>query len=180
MHSLSEIQTLTKEYADAHALVRQRVEHLQALRARYERRLLPGIKRAVSEAAERRNVLKAAIEASPELFVRPRSHTFFGVKVGFQKLAASLNVGNKDGVVARIKKLWPERASMLIKTEEKLVLKALKGLSVAELAKLSITVVEGTDTVLVEHSDDAVEKLVAALMKTATPEQTEEAATPAE
>lgn len=163
--SLDIIQQLTRDFADAREILSNRVQNLNDEIDAAKRRLLPGIKKAVDAAKERKEALRAAIEQNPTLFVSPRTMVFFGVKVGMQKGKGKIEWEDADQVVKLIKKHLPEKADTLVKTTEKPIKKAISNLSVADLKKLGITVAESGDTVVIAPTDSDVDKIVSALLE---------------
>ena len=175
MTSLVDIETRAKKYAEARehlaGIVAALNEGIEALKRDHMTRL----KKAVADAAERHDALKALIEDAPELFVKPRTVVFHGIKLGYQKGKGKIEWEDPDQVVRLIKKHFPEQADVLITTVEKPVKDALNGLTAAELKKLGISVVEGGEAIFIKPTDSAVDKLVDALLEEAT-EEIQEAA----
>lgn len=173
MAALAEIEKLTKAYSLARALLREKVEALNDEIERLKRARLPQIRKAVEQASERQQALYAAIKESPELFERPRTIIFHGIKVGFQKGKGEITWEDKDQVVRLIKKHYPDNYETYIKITEMPVKSALAALSVQELKRLGVTVAETGDDVVIKAADTEIDKLVNALLKD---EETKEAA----
>lgn len=176
--TLGEIEKLTKDYADARdslsSTVRALEEKIEAIKNQY----LPGIKRQVGIAAERRLNLKNAIEDSKDLFRRPRTVIFHGIKVGLQKGKGKIEFDKNETerIVKLIEKHFPERAEDFIETKKTPIKKALNRLTVQELKKLGIEVEETNDAVVIKPTDSQIEKLVDRLLKEKDEESEEEAA----
>lgn len=169
--SLAEIESRTKRYADARGALLQIVQHLNDTIEALKRTHLPEIKRLVGRTAEREAELRFAIETAPELFERPRTQIFHGVKVGFRKGSGGIDWEDDDQVVALIEKHFAEdEAALLIKTTKKPIAKALEDLEVATLKKLGCTVESTGDVVVIKPTDTAVDKIVNALLKDAVEE----------
>lgn len=170
MATLNDIERSAKKYADARdhlaGIVAAMNEGIEAIKRDHMKRL----KKAVADAAEHHDALKALIEKAPGCFVRPRSVIFHGIKLGFQKGKGKIEWDDADQVVRLIKKHFPEQADVLITTSEKPVKEALNGLTAAELKKIGISVTEGGDAVFIKPADSAVDKIVDALLKDATAE----------
>lgn len=165
MASMNEVLQLTREYAMSRTVLRERVEALQAEIDALKRRRLPGIKSAVSTASERQALLREAVEESRELFVKPRTVIMFGIKVGIQKGKGELNWESSEQVVKLVRKQFPELADTLIKVVEKPAKSALSQLSMAELRKVGVTVIETGDQVIIKSTDSEIDRLVSALLK---------------
>lgn len=159
------IEALTKKYADARAIVSERVNALEDEVRSVHRRKVPGIKTAVAAAKDAQAELVAAVQAAPELFVKPRSYTLNGIKVGYAQGKGSLDWEDDEMVVARIERFFPREADVLIATKQKPVIEALKQLDAKDLAKLGVTFQGAGDYVFVKASDSAVDKLVKKILK---------------
>jgi hypothetical protein len=170
MATLNEIEQLSKTFA-AHRneladVVGALTEAIEALKRKH----LPVIKRRVEAAAEARAALKAALEDSAGLFVKPRTLILHGIKVGFQKGKGKIEWEDADQVVKLIKKHFPEQADVLILTKEKPAKEALEQLTAAELKKLGIEVADSGDVVVIKDTASDIDKLVTALLKDAAEE----------
>jgi hypothetical protein len=173
---LATIDRFTKEYADARQTLADRVQTLNDGIEEFKRKLLPGIKKAVNTAAEKKAVLSSAVQDGAHLFAKPRTVVMYGVKVGLEKGKGTIDWDDGDQVIKLIKKYFPDQADVLIKKTEKPIKKALAQLSVQELKKLGITVEETGDQVVIKGTDSEVDKLVKALLKEDEKEGIEEAA----
>ena len=177
MATLGEIDTLAKDFADTRERLSETVQKLKDAQEALLRQYLPGIKKQVGIAAARKLALKNAIEDGKDLFVKPRTVIFHGIKVGLQKGKGKIEWDNDDQVLRLIEKYFPEQADVLIKTKKKPIKKALAALSAAELKKLGIEVEDTGDAVVIEPTDSQIEKLVEKLLKEKDDEaETEEAA----
>ena len=167
---LNEIERQAKKYAQAReqlaGIVTAMNDGIEAIKRDNMKRL----KKAVAEAAEQKDALKALIESSPDAFIKPRSVILHGIKLGFQKGKGKIEWADADQVIRLIKKHFPEQADVLIATSEKPAKEALAQLTAAELKKLGISVTEGGDAVFIKPADSAVDKMVDALLKDATAE----------
>jgi hypothetical protein len=165
MFTLSEIEALTKDFSDARNVLVERVQNLNDEIEAAKRRLLPGIKKAVAAVSQKRSVLHSAVEDSADLFVKPRTVVFHGIKVGFQKGKGAIEWDDDAQVVKLIRKHFPDQFDTLVKTTEKPVKGALENLSVQELKWLGVSVSETGDQVVIKATDSSVDKLVKALLK---------------
>lgn len=165
MATMKDIEASTKRYADAAAVLRDALAELEDRRTELARKYLPLLKRQVTVARNARAALSAAIDASPELFVKPRTVTFHGVRVGFIKRKGRIEWSDADRVVELIRKNYPEQFEVLVKTTQTPVRDALAQLSAADLKKLGISVVADSDEVLIKDASGEIEKLVEALLK---------------
>lgn len=163
---LTDIEQLTKRYADARADVARLVHALEDEARKARQRYLAPIKAAVAAAHDAQGALKGALEQAPGLFVKPRTVTLHGIRVGYMKGKGGLEWDDDDQVVRLIDKHYPDRADVLVKTTRKPVRKALEQLTAAELKRVGVRVEETGDVVFVKPQDADVDKLVDALLKT--------------
>ena len=162
--TLTEIEQYTRAYADRRGVLAERVQALEAEIEAVKRRRLVGIKKAVAASAEAHDTLAAALLAAPELFVRPRTKVLAGVRVGFAKQKGKLVINDADKTLQLIRRHLAEQAERLIKTTEKPLKTALETLSVAELKRIGVTVLEDGDKLVIKPTDSEVDKLVEALL----------------
>jgi len=162
--TLSEIEKLAKEFSNARTVLRDRVEILNDGITALKKRCLPGIRSAVDQAKEKQAKLFDAITDSPDLFVKPRTMTLFGIRFGIEKQKGKLSWDDKGIVVKLIKKLFPDSWETYIKVKEDPRKKTLATLPSADLKKLSIQVTETGDAVVIKPVDSEVDKLVDALL----------------
>ena len=170
MPTLNDIESRAKRYAEARESLSVIVSDLNAGIEALKRKAMPEIRRAIGRASTHYDQLRTLIADAPELFVKPKSMTINGIKLGYQKGKGKIEWEDPDQVVRLIKKHFPEQADVLITTTEKPVKDALNGLTAAELKKLGISVVEGGEAIFIKPTDSAVDKLVDALLKEATEE----------
>ncbi|MCK9195462.1 MAG: hypothetical protein M0P16_00595 [Syntrophales bacterium] len=163
--NLIDLDGLTKEFSSARELLTGRVRELENLITAIKRRRLPGIKSAVNTVMEKQASLKAAIEESRSLFVRPKTMIMHGIKVGYQKSKGTISWDDSDQVVKLIKKHLPDQADVLIKTTEKPIKDALLNLSAADLKRIGVTISDDGDQVVIKSTDSEIDKFVDALLK---------------
>lgn len=164
--AINEIETLAKEYACARAALAARSvvlnDEVQAL----YRRKIAGIKACAADAVDCQARLVAAIEKHPDLFVKPRTMTLHGIKLGFQKGKGKIEWDDNEKVLAAIARNYPEQvAEQLIITSRTPSKDALAQLPAADLRKLGVTVADASDFVFVKATDSEVDKLVAKILK---------------
>lgn len=170
MKTMNDIEVLTKKFADTRAVLGDRVAALNEEIELSKRRHLRGIKGAVATAAAAQDELQAALIESRELFTKPKTQTFHGIRVGFQKGKGKIEFDDADQVVKLIYKHFPEQADVLVKKTEEPVKKALSSLSAGELKRLGITVHDAGEAVFIKPVDSEVDKMVDALLGSAVEE----------
>lgn len=163
--TLAEIERLTKDYAEGREALGDLVRAVEDEMAEVKRRYLARIKRTVAGVAERQARLKAAIEEDPELFTKPRTVVYYGVKVGLQKGKGELTWESAEQVCRLIHRHFPEQADSLIRMTEAPVKSALAQMSAAELRRIGVTVIETGDQVVIRSTDSEIDRLVSALLK---------------
>ncbi|EJX0630360.1 hypothetical protein ODD08_000303 [Salmonella enterica] len=167
---MTTIQTLARQYRQAKDLLTERAQELHYLIESAKRARLTGLRNAVAKVTEAEASLRAAIEAQPHLFVKPRSTVLEGVKLGYQKSKGKMSWDDDERVIRLIRKHLPDAADVLIKTNEKPVKDALSNLTAAELKKIGVNITEAGDEVFIKDTTATVDKLVAALLKGAEEE----------
>lgn len=161
---LHQIEQLTRTYSDERRTLADLVRAFHAEVERAKERYLPGIQSCVARTADAEGALRGALELGPELFQKPRTRTFHGVKVGYQKAKDGLEWDDASLVVARIERARPDDAELLVKVVKNPIKKALEQLADPELAALGVRRVPGEDEILIKPQDAEVDKLVAALL----------------
>jgi hypothetical protein len=165
---LTDLQILTKPYADARGQLAAVVTELNDCIESLKRKKMPAIKELVARAAEREAKLRAGIEGAPELFVQPRTVIFHGIKIGFQKGKGGIEFDDPGKVVDLIRKNFTEaEGEALIRIIEEPDKKMLALMPVADLKKIGCTVGNTADEVVIRPTDTAVDKIVTALLKAA-------------
>lgn len=181
LSKLDIIRGAAKAFAYARAKLYARVARLKAVQDAAHRRHMPLIRAAVAGVADCEANLKAALRAAPELFVEPRSITEAGIKCGYQRHDASIDLPKAAAAVeclvaaierefspAEIKTLGLVRTVKLPVAD-----KLLEHLTPKQLAKLGIEYTPAGDHLLVKPADAAVDKLVAKILKAAVDENSE-------
>lgn len=170
MATLKEIEALALKFSGVRSKLGEHVRELNDEVETAKRKHLAAIKRLTERAAEAQLELDAAIKESPDLFVRPRTLTLHGIKVGFKKASGRIEWEDADQVVKLIKKHFADQADVLILTKEKPAKEALEQLTAADLKKLGIEVADTGDVVVIKDTATDIDKLVTALLKEATEE----------
>jgi len=165
MATLAEIEMMCRDYALARSALKEKVEALNEEIERLKRQRLPQIRKAVEMAAERQNALRTAVSESPELFQKPKTQIFHGIEIGFRKGKGQLVWEDEEQVVRLIHKYYPEEYETYLKITERPIKTALAQLSVNELRRLGVTVIETGDEVIIKATDTEIDRLVNSLLK---------------
>jgi hypothetical protein len=138
------------------------------LASEYEAELLALEKRfhnRLTNAATNINDAAATVEfivaARPDLFEKPKTQTYYGIRVGWMKQPGQVQIENEPDTIARIEKLLsPKDAAGVIKTTKKLVKKALSALPGDVLKKIGVAIGADTDIPFVKPTEgDGLKKL---------------------
>ena len=164
------IAELAKVYFEAHGSLCERVDEIRERQLKAGKRLLPGLKKRIAAASAARDELRAAVEADPGLWAKPRTRALHGVKVGKRQLPGALEI-DEAAAPGLIKRCLPEKYSTLVKVETKLVKRAVANLKPAELARIGGQIAELGDETVIAIPKSAIDKLVEALLEDLDPEE---------
>lgn len=174
MTTMTDIEAAAKTFANARSDL---VDAATALRDDLEavkRKHMKRLKRCVETTAAAQAVLTNAIDSAHELFQRPRSAVFHGIKVGLQKGKDTVTWSDSTLVANRITDQLPEQFDVLVETTYKPIASGLLQLDAETLTAIGVRRAPGKDSVLIKPVDGGVDKLVAALLK-GSEEELEEA-----
>lgn len=154
----SKLESITTEINDAQRAIMR--THARRLRDAYN-----AVAAAQSE-------LHAEVATNPGLFVKPRTITIAGLKIGYQKQKGKIVIADEAKTIALFRKLLDEDyAETLIKTEESVIKNAVANLNAKELKRFGIEVTADTDKVLITPVDSALDKLIERMIEEATKEE---------
>lgn len=180
MAEITEIRAAAQRLATAH---RESVSRATALESVLNKAITPiyamhraGLDTAAEEEAAARADLQLLVDASPQLFMKPRSIAQDGVKCGYRKSEDTLDWDDENIVIARIRAIpeLAELAPVLIRTEEALNVNALAELDGNARRKIGIRLIPGIDQPFINFSDSDVEKMVKAILADAAKRQGED------
>lgn len=169
---LTGIEKLTEQYADDRAMLGALVDELQGTLENVKRARLPKIKKAVSATAASLARLREAVADSQDLFDKPKTQIFHGVRVGYRKGKGAVEYEDEALVVARIKKIYGKDAPEYLVISERPSKAALLDLPPADLRKLGAQIEGDGEEVYIGEVDGEAEKVVSALLKGAIKEAT--------
>ena len=162
--TLDEIATLARAYVSAREALESVAYDIKRERRRVVRRRLRALKARAAEASAAKDALRAAIEAVPALFARPRTRALEGVKVGYRKMPGRFEIEDEARTVERVRVRLPGREDALIRVKEAIDRAALKHLKARELAQIGVALVEPDDEVVIATAPSDLDKLVDALL----------------
>lgn len=158
--TLDQIEPQCERYESESARLEQLIAGLEAELEVVKQKHLRGIKRQAGVVAGCEAELLSLIEEAPELFIRPRTMTLHGVKIGYTASPGRVEFADEAAVIERIKQLRAKDADTLIRQTEEVNKEALRRLSAAELAQLGCRVAGAGDAVVLKRTGGEVEKLV--------------------
>ncbi|MDR2220992.1 MAG: hypothetical protein LBE24_10525 [Methylobacillus sp.] len=173
MTTLADIETRARKYAEARDHVAEIVTAMHDGIEAIKRDNMPKLKKAIASATEHHDALKGMVEDAPELFKKPRTVTFHGLRLGYMKGKGGIVWDDADAVVTAIQKHLPKQAEALIRWKGAPLKEAINQLDVADLKRIGCRVIDTGEQVFIKPVDGAVEKMVDALLKDATEEVAE-------
>lgn len=164
--AMQQIELTTSRYSNARADLGTTLAALQDEIDQVKKKYMASIRKDVAKAKALQAELKALVEAHPEIFEKPRTVIFHGIKVGYRKGSGKVTFQlDEERVIALIRKHLPDQVDVLIEVSEKAKKKTIADLDGAELKKIGCAI-EGTgDVVEIKPVDGEVDKIVAALLK---------------
>ena len=168
MGNLAEIEAITTSYANVHNKLAETVQTMEKEIDAVKFKWLNTIRPLAVNTAQEKAVLFTAIDESRHLFIKPRSYTIAGIKVGLQKKKTRIEIADEDKTIELIRKKLTDKADLLIKEEPKLIIKAVENLTEKELKAIGITVPEETDEIIIKSDADKIEKFINELIKEKT------------
>lgn len=163
--NLTEIEKLAKELEDARLNLRGNLDDLETEIIAIKKKYMPSFRRAVEKAAQRHEALRQAIAEVPDLFIKPKTVIFHGIRLGYMKGKGDIAWEDTAQVVKLIKENFPDSVDVLLKITETPVKTTLAALSVSDLKKIGVTVVETGDEVFIKPTDSEIDKMINALLK---------------
>jgi|JI10StandDraft_1071094.scaffolds.fasta_scaffold11442_13 hypothetical protein len=162
--SMQEIEAKAKAFAAARDELAERMQRLRDEQEAVKRKLLAGIRNSVSRFKAEHEVLLALVEANPQLFERPKSRTLHNIKLGWLKQRGRIEIEDVARTVELIEKHLSDQADALIRTTKAPDKKALAELPGKDLKRIGVAVTEDIDMPFVRNADDAIAKMIDALL----------------
>lgn len=153
------IENRAKAHAKARDTLNDRLMQLEEEKRRIIRKHIKSLRAAAAKFAQTRDELHIVVDANRELFKKPKTRVFEGIQVGLRKSPGKMEFNAKKTIPA-IKKELPEQKEALIKTEEKVITKAIGNLSANTAKKIGVKVIPGKDQVVIKPADSEISKLI--------------------
>ena len=168
--AIRELDHISRNYAKARTILADRKaahdDEAKVVARRHHR----GIKNAALLCAEHQKQLEAIIEAHPKLFVKPRTMTLHGIKLGLKKGKGKTDWLPDAKVCELIRKHLPEQSEQLIQTIESPIKAALLKLDAKTLQKLGYSVSDTGDQIVIKTTVDDLDKFIEAILTAAKEE----------
>lgn len=169
------IDHAAKDYADARAVLAERVNRYKSEVEAITRRLTPGIRLAAGKAAMLESELRTLITENKDLFVRPKTWTRHGVKLGLQKGKGKTEWPDDDTLGKLMHRHLGKEAVLYIQVVETPNKTMLQTLDADTLKKLGYRVTGTEDQVVIKDAIADIDKLVATLLAKTAENAAEEA-----
>jgi len=122
---ITDIQVLTKEYAESNDKLQNYLnefnEALEDVRRKFNealedvrRKYIGMIKISSVELSRKTEILANAISENKHLFVKPKTFTFHGIKVGLNKSKESFEIEDEERTMKLIEKFFDEEKNFYI------------------------------------------------------------------
>ena len=112
--TLGEIETQAKKYSDTTNQLTDVVNAMEteitAVKKKYLEKILPLAEKVSLEKA----ILHEAITSAPNLFEKPRTFSFHGIKVGYQKKKGRIEIIDEEKTIELIEKKLEDKADNII------------------------------------------------------------------
>jgi len=157
---MTELERLARTYTAAHDKLREQLEDLQREIEGLKRERMPTLRSLVTIVRRWRDRLVNYIDAHRGEFIRPRTVTLYGVKVGLQKQRGEMTWDSAESVVRRIRHLLPDQADSLISVTERPNKSALASLPAGTLRKIGVTITDPGDAPIVRPIAGDIERAI--------------------
>ena len=169
--TMTRIERLCRTYAGSRDKLDRISGQIRDKRRQAVRSRLTMLKRRVAEVSAARDALHDALEAHPELFVKPKTRALAGVKVGYRKMPGTLLCDEARTIGLVRKKLGAGAAAELVVVSAKLDKSALRKLDARTLATLGARMVAVDDEIVIKAAKGDLDKLVDALLSDGADEE---------
>lgn len=162
--TLINIESSCTKLSHARSLLNAKLIALQSELDAVRRGHINSIRKTLAKVEALTESTRALVASAPALFEKPKTTTLAGIKVGFQKGKARLEIADAEETIARIRKVLPDTADNYIQTEHSPIRAALAQLPAALQKRVGVKLIEGEDEVVVRPQDNDIEGLCKALL----------------
>jgi len=163
--TIQDIERMTEDYARERGFLLEILRDEEKALDRIRREYVPVIAKKIKLVKNAHAALWSGIEQNPHIFLQPKTFTFSDVRVGYQKGRGKISWENEERVLKCVKKYFPDRLDILIRTKETPNKDALAGYPARFLQECGIEILEAGDEVVVRPVDSEDEKRLNALLK---------------
>jgi hypothetical protein len=156
--SLADIEGKSLLAANARRLFEDQLNELTAELAAVKKKHIAALKKLAALAATREAELFNLVESAPELFTKPRTVIFHGIKVGFTKSDGKIEWDDDAQVIKLIRKHLKDQEDVLIAKKETPSAAALRNLTAADLQRVGCRLEGAGDVVVFKWADGEIEK----------------------
>lgn len=165
--TLADVERLAARYARRRASLAETAREVRTAVEAAREAGRPGLLRRARAAARARDELEAAVRRGEHLFTSPRSRVLSGVRVGWRRPPARVEIPDEARTVAAIRERWlASDAARYLRTRTAVVRSAVRTLAAPVLEALGVAVVQPPDAPVVAAADDDLDRIVAALLDT--------------
>ena len=168
--TLAAVERLAARFARRRAELGACVREVQAAIDAARTAGRPTLLRRANAAAAARDELEAALAAAPELFSRPRTRLLSGIRVGWRRPPARVEIPDEQRTVTAIRRRFGSESAQYLRERTNVVRAAVRGLPARVLAALGVTVVQPDDAPTIVPADSDLERTVTALLESTPPE----------
>jgi hypothetical protein len=171
---LAEIEKQTTDYGTAKRELDELVAEISERTETLKREFMPKLKAVMGKIAKKHETLYRSIADNVDLFEKPRTQIFEGIKVGLMKGKGKVFIEDEELTIKLIRKHLPEQEEYLIKTTYELIKSTIKKLSEKDMAKINVAIIDKDDRIVIESIDTTVQKILNSLIKIQIEELSEE------
>lgn len=162
--TLAEIERLTAVFAARRAALRETAAETQAAVDAARAAGRPRLLRRAAACTAALDELEAALHGAPELFQTPRTRVLGGVRIGWRRPPARVEIADEAQTIAAIRRRFGADATQYLREKITVAKAAVRGLPARALTALGVTVVEPPDAPFVAAADTDLDRLVETLL----------------
>ncbi len=165
--SLERIQTLAANLADAQSLLVATKLDLDAQVNAVMAKAMPTINKQVAAVKAADEALRDELFARPDLFEKPKTQTYHGIRVGYMKQKGKVVIADEERAVERLFENGHELEKSTfhyVKTSYSLIKSHVAELPGKFLKKIGVQIEADTDVPFIKNTATDVEKVIAGLL----------------
>lgn len=164
--NIQDIIALGRKFAAARERLKLIVDRIRRAQEKALNDDLSDLRREVNNTNTRQADLAAAIAEAPELFVKPRTVTVDGVRIGMTTMKGGIVFDDAERTIELIKRRFPSLAETAVIRKETPSKEALAKWSDEDLRRIGASrCPDHTTAIVIKPTDGAVDKMVAAMLE---------------